>query len=189
MAMKSAVWQTYNFGPANSGEKLVYGACRPGYEIDPPIQSTHVHNWLKFMTSHGIKRVVCLLDSGQLRLYQDDLILTYKDYFGREHVCHTPISDYRLSDPYTLHNQILPFLLDSIQMHRPVVVHCSGGIGRTGHILAAWLVFGRGFSPAAALDAVSQGPAHRDPLEAIRTGKVTRSELENLLSGNNKLAN
>ncbi|MEW6495955.1 MAG: protein phosphatase, partial [Cyanobacteriota bacterium] len=45
-----------------------------------------------------------------------------------------------------------------------VVVHCSGGIGRTGHVLAAWLASARGFSNNAAIAAVRK--TGRNPYEA-----------------------
>jgi hypothetical protein len=44
-------------------------------------------------------------------------------------------------------------------------VHCSGGVGRTGHILAAWLVAGRGFTHQEAIATVQK--TGRNPYEAI----------------------
>jgi protein-tyrosine phosphatase len=60
-------------------------------------------------------------------------------------------------------------------------VHCSGGSGRTGHILAAWLVHHRGLSVDDALDAViSTG---RNPWEAVHCGNATEEQLRCLLAG------
>ncbi|WP_236738912.1 protein-tyrosine phosphatase family protein [Chroogloeocystis siderophila] len=42
--------------------------------------------------------------------------------------------------------KILPFVRTANKQDEKVVVHCAGGVGRTGHVLAAWLVSGRGFS-------------------------------------------
>jgi len=36
-------------------------------------------------------------------------------------------------------------LVEADKQGAKVVVHCSGGIGRTGHVLAAWLVSGRDY--------------------------------------------
>jgi hypothetical protein len=43
--------------------------------------------------------------------------------------------------------------------------HCSGGVGRTGQVLAAWLVAGRGLSSKSAIAAVKQ--AGKNPYEAV----------------------
>lgn len=59
----------------------------------------------------------------------------------------------------------MPFLAVANQHQEKAVVHCSGGIGRTGHVLAAWLVAGRGFSSKAAIAAVKQ--TGRNPYEAV----------------------
>ncbi|MBW4617842.1 MAG: dual specificity protein phosphatase family protein [Cyanosarcina radialis HA8281-LM2] len=67
--------------------------------------------------------------------------------------------------PEILVRQILPFLTIANQQNEKVVVHCSGGIGRTGHILAAWLVAGRGFSSKSAISAVKQ--TGRNPYEPV----------------------
>lgn len=53
------------------------------------------------------------------------------------------------------------------------MVHCSGGIGRTGHVLAAWLVSIRGFSNKDALAKLTVRVAfRRKGIAAVkRTGR------------------
>lgn len=116
------------------------------------------------MKSQGIQRVCCLLDKEQLVRYPD-LLSCYKQAFGDENVCWAAIADFEICDRTTLQHTILPFLLTSDQCQQKTVVHCSGGIGRTGQILAAWLVFGRGLSQQAAIRAVRQ--TGRNPYEAV----------------------
>ncbi|MEH2143235.1 MAG: dual specificity protein phosphatase family protein [Nostoc sp.] len=79
-------------------------------------------------------------------------------------VCWAPIADFHLSDLKTLTQKILPFLIEADKQNEKVVVHCSGGIGRTGHVLAAWLVSVRGLSNQAAIAAVKR--TGRNPYEA-----------------------
>ena len=93
-------------------------------------------------------------------------------------VCWAPIKDFRLADENLLIETVLPFLAESIRKGEPVVVHCSGGSGRTGHVLAAWLVYGRSMTNNGAIDAViRQG---RNPYEAegrVDTGKAKLNSL------------
>jgi protein-tyrosine phosphatase len=76
--------------------------------------------------------------------------------------------------------KILPFLKGCDAEKQKVVVHCSGGSGRTGHVLAAWLVFGRGWAYADAIAAVKK--SGRNPFEAIQSGNARPEDLEKLLS-------
>ncbi|MFQ4146141.1 dual specificity protein phosphatase family protein [Chlorogloeopsis sp. ULAP02] len=147
----------YKFAAAAENELIVFGAAKPGYS------STEVHNWIEFMKRSGIKRVCCLLSDRQLSRYSD-LLGTYQQEFGINHVCWAPIEDFHLCDQETLTQKILPFLAAADQQGEKVVVHCSGGIGRTGHVLAAWLVSGRGLSNKAAIAAVRR--TGRNPYEA-----------------------
>jgi protein-tyrosine phosphatase len=137
----------YKFAPASAIEPIVFGAARPGYKIE------QVERWIEFMQTVKIEYVCCLLAPSQLRSYPN-LLEIYQQEFGVERVCWAPIADFQLADRELLTQQILPFLSIANQNNQKVVVHCSGGIGRTGHVLAAWLVAGRGLSNQAAIAAV-----------------------------------
>lgn len=115
------------------------------------------------MKRQGIKRVCCLLPDNQLARYSA-LLDTYQQAFGNNYVCWAPVADFHLSDLETLTKKILPFLTEAEKLGEKVVVHCSGGIGRTGHVLAAWLVSDRGLSNKAAITAVRR--TGRNPYEA-----------------------
>ena len=128
-------------------ESIVFGAKKPGYS------AREIKQWIEFMQKKAIARVCCLLSKNQLNQYSD-LLADYGVAFGQDRVCWAPIADFQLVDLEILCYQILPFLRSANDLGEKVVVHCSGGNGRTGHILAAWLVSDRGFSNQAAIAAV-----------------------------------
>ncbi|MCU0535812.1 MAG: dual specificity protein phosphatase family protein [Hydrococcus sp. Prado102] len=147
----------YKFAAACESENIVFGCARPGYSNE------EVKQWLDFMQTQEIKRVCCLLDRTQLNRYSD-LLKIYQQIFGIDRVCWTPIADFQLADRETLIQQILPFLAVGDRQNEKVIIHCSGGVGRTGHVLAAWLVSRRGMSNKDAIAAVRR--TGKNPYEA-----------------------
>jgi protein-tyrosine phosphatase len=155
--LKFAQWMSRperGFTAACEQEPFVFGARRPGFPF-PHVASLFVHTWMAFMQAQGITRVLCLLPSRQLDAY-DDLLGTYRQMFGEHHVLWVPIDDFHLAEELQLIDQILPFLAEAEQHQEKTVVHCSGGVGRTGHVLAAWLVSYRGMSNEEAIAAVKK---------------------------------
>lgn len=139
----------YKFAAASKQELIVFGSAKPGFS------ERKVRDWLEYMHSQKIEQVCCLLPEKQLTPYTN-LLNTYEQEFGNQKVCWTPIEDFTIPDIEKLTQKILPFLLEADKQSEKVVVHCGGGIGRTGIVLAAWLVYGRGFSNQAAIAAVKQ---------------------------------
>lgn len=168
----------HNFGPAMEGESTVYGASRPGYGRQQ-IDQDNVAAWLDFMAVRGMQRICCLLSTEQLRFY-DGLLDQYRRYFGDERVCWAPVPDFHLVELSTLRLRILPFLTDADRRGEPVVVHCSAGSGRTGHVLAAWLVIRHGMTTQQAIDAVIT--TGRNPYEAEGRSATGQSRLHDLLA-------
>jgi protein-tyrosine phosphatase len=137
----------FNFGPAAEDDLIVFGARRPeGLPSD-------VTRWIAFVRKQGIQSVVCLLSGNE---FGDKVIANlldvYEEEFGDDRVLHAPIVDYRLANRTTI-KAILNFLAASEHEQEKVVVHCSAGMGRTGQVLACWLVVGRNFEP---LDAIKE---------------------------------
>jgi protein-tyrosine phosphatase len=147
----------HKFAAASEDESIVFGAARPGY------RDAEIARWIEFMQGHDIKQVCCLLPDSQLIRYRD-LLGTYRNIFGGDRVCWAPVADFELVDRDILLDRILPFLASANSKGERAVVHCSGGIGRTGHVLAAWLVSGRGLSNFQAIAAVKK--TGRNPYEA-----------------------
>jgi protein-tyrosine phosphatase len=91
-----------------------------------------------------------------------------------------PIADHHLCSRQALRGNILPFLSTADTGGERAVIHCWGGNGRTGHVLAAWLVAARGLSPMEAIEAVEA--TGRLPREAVLAGNATLDELIELLA-------
>jgi protein-tyrosine phosphatase len=163
--------KSYNFGTAVPREEIVHGACRPGHPVYAA--ETSVEEWLRFLDNRGITRVCCLLDDPQLGLY-DGLLETYRGHFGIDYVCHAPLSDYTVVAPRTYHGTIAPFLHEATNHNDRVVVHCSAGQGRTGHLLALWVAEKYDWGIKQAVQAVQA--TGRSPLEA-----ATLDELRDIL--------
>jgi protein-tyrosine phosphatase len=178
----------YKFAAASANESIVFGSAWPGYTDE------QVSQWIKFMLDwakptlreRDIRRVCCLLTKKQLDRYSD-LLGSYRQAFVITRVCWAPIEDFSLATPELLIDQILPFLAIADQQQEKVVVHCAGGVGQTGQILAAWLVARRGFDYESAIAAVRQ--TGRNPYEAVIAAPFTgrnpwqvATELKPLLS-------
>jgi hypothetical protein len=170
----------FKFAPAAPSEPTVFGAQRPGYDYHSVGQDMIVQ-WTDFMQANGIRRVCCLLPKDQLDFYTTDLLASYHKSFGSQNICHVGVQDLHLIDPADLEQTILPFLRESDAKGLPVVVHCSGGSGRTGHILATWLVRERQIPLAEAIALLRK--TERNPYEAVVIGNATEEQLINLITG------
>lgn len=168
----------HRFAPAAPDEPYVYGACCPGWHSTAD-RDDAIDEWIEFMQERGIERVVCLLSGTQLEQTKANTG-RYARAFGTENVAHVPVADHHLADAETLAEDILPFLDESVAAEQKVVVHCLAGIGRTGHVLAAWLVHGRGYDPVDAIETVRE--MGRSPGDAEDTGNARRGELHELLA-------
>lgn len=164
----------FEFNPASEKERHVFGACCP------PLNS--VRQWVSFMKDHGISRICCLLSKSEVDRYTgvQSLREIYHSEFGESNICWAPVKDFTLCHRSLLKETIIPFLKDSDVSNQRVVVHCLGGHGRTGHVLAAWLTWGRSFTVDEALETVIR--MSRKPFEAVRYGSATEKELRMLLT-------
>ena len=164
----------FHFGPARRGEATAYGARTPDASLPGILE------WADFMRARGVTRVCCLLDAGQLAGFPVSLEAEYKRLFGATCVLMEPIADHHLCSRQALRGSILPFLRIADSDSERAVIHCWGGNGRTGHVLAAWLVAARGVSPVEAITVVEA--TGRLPQEAVLAGNATLDELIELLA-------
>ena len=175
--MGSVHEDAHRFAPAAPHEEHVFGACSPGWHSAAD-HRTSVENWVRFMQEAEMDRVCCLLSlsPGEVR---DSSFRLYHEVFGSENVRHVPMADRRLVDPDRVREEVLPFLREAVEADERVVVHGLSGLGRTGQVLAAWLVAYHEYRPHEAVDTVME--MGRDPAIAVDFGDATRLELLEVL--------
>ena len=106
---------------------------RPGHfwEDDVPVPRSAVEAWLSEVRCFGIRSILCLLGQDQLGLYAappHGLLAQYEEA-GFE-VAHVPAEDH-LRPPLS-QAQLAEVWSAYQRLTKPVLVHCSAGISRSG---------------------------------------------------------
>ena len=111
---------------------------RPGYPERQGIGTDEVDGWIVEIREMGIRSIICFLSDDQLPFYSGlptGLIQYYRD--AGFDVAHIPEDDYKT--PPLSEEGVREAVVSFEKLQKPILVHCSAGMARTGMAIDAIL--------------------------------------------------
>jgi|TARA_B100000809_G_scaffold250461_1_gene282948 protein-tyrosine phosphatase len=111
---------------------------RPGYPDRVSINREVVDEWIEKVKDMKISSIICFLSDDQLPFYSglpSGLIQYYRD--AGFDVAHIPEADYKT--PPLSEEGVREAVVSFEKLQKPVLVHCSAGLARTGMAIDAIL--------------------------------------------------
>lgn len=173
----SGIGVQYNFGPATAtpsgtgGDNLMYGCQRPGAsdEFSKPgaIPPEEVTKWTTFLKNQGVARVLCLLNKGELEFYQPPGYQSLVEQAGLK---------VTMCDVFTPNAKdvAIKAFEEMEQTNEKMAIHCSGGEGRTGVVMGAWLVHKKGMTPEEAEHEILEAAKETKTVRKPSAGKIAK---------------
>jgi len=150
----------FNFGPSASRDNILFSAERPANGVvesgDASVEN--IQEWISFMKDKGIGHVLVLLDENELAGYPSPgLFELYREGGLVPHA--TPLGE------EGAFQKIIGILNDIEGKGETAVTHCTGGTGRAGRVIAAWLASRYSLTPEEAtqeaVDSATDSGVHR----------------------------
>ena len=119
--------------------ELLAKSPRPGYPGREGTSKEVVDEWIENIRAMGVRSIICFLSDHQLAFYSDlpsGLIQYYRD--AGFDVAHIPEDDYK--SPPLSEEGVRESVAAFERLEKPVLVHCSAGLARTGVAIDAILI-------------------------------------------------
>ena len=119
--------------------ELLAKSPRPGYPGREGTSKEVVDEWIEDVRAMGVRSIICFLSDHQLAFYSDlpsGLIQYYRD--AGFDVAHIPEDDYK--SPPLSEEGVRESVAAFERLEKPVLVHCSAGLARTGMAIDAILI-------------------------------------------------
>ncbi|PXF44081.1 hypothetical protein BWQ96_06162 [Gracilariopsis chorda] len=135
----------FNFSPVSWRDRIGFGSGRPGFP-SKEVSRDSLKPWIEFMRNKGILRVLSFLGDDEKDYYKCDIDQEMINAFGEGKYTRTSVFA-----PNS--KQVILNAIDAAhKAAEPIVMHCSGGEGRTSIGMCMWLVHVHKLSPEEAAE-------------------------------------